>query len=157
MTVSITIVGNLTADPKFFTTKNGKGYALMTVADNIKGGDNGEDRAHFYRVKCWDGQFGFAKRVAETLKKGQRVIVSGVVDFYPEQVWVDDPDNDEEMKSVQRDVMQITAFNIGPDMVFQEVSVTKASGKDEASATTTTRKKRKAAATKNTDFDEDDF
>lgn len=158
MSVNATIVGNLTADPIYKTTKNGKGYALFTVAETTKGRGDDEDRTVFYRAKVWDGKFGLAKKVAATLKKGQRLIVSGVLESYQEKVYVDDPDNPEDVKEVSRDVIQVLVFNIGPDMTFQDVTVAKSarSGDDDEEGSAPRRKRKGGSKSAADSLPEDD-
>lgn len=158
MSVNVTIVGNLTADPKYMTTRSGKGYALFTTAETTRGREGEEDRTVFWRCKAWDGKVGLAKKIAETLRKGQRVILTGVVESYQEKVYVDDADNPDDVKEVSRDVLQVTVFSIGPDLTFQDVTVTRSKREDEQEAP---RRKRKGgskpkAEPKDGDFGDDD-
>lgn len=74
---TITIVGNLTADPELRFTPSGAAVANFTVAvtPRIKRGDEWEDGdAAFYNCAVWRD---YAEHVAESLQKGQRVVVVG--------------------------------------------------------------------------------
>jgi single-strand DNA-binding protein len=74
---NIVIVGNTTEDPILTFMKSGDAVASFGVAVNerVKEGDEWRDgEPTFYRVSVWrkDGE-----AVAETITKGQRVIVAG--------------------------------------------------------------------------------
>lgn len=73
----ITITGNLTADPELRFTPTGAAVANFTVAvsKRVKNGDKWEDGpSSFYRCSIWRQ---YAENIAETLTKGNRVIVTG--------------------------------------------------------------------------------
>lgn len=74
---SVTIVGNLTSDPELRFTNSGKGVASFSVAVNRRWtGQDGSDQEEtsFFDIVAWDR---LGENVAETLGKGDRVIVDG--------------------------------------------------------------------------------
>jgi single-strand DNA-binding protein len=77
MSVKVTIVGNLTKDPELRFTPGGDAVANMSIAVNerVKDGNDWKDgEPSFYEVKAWRK---LGEQVAETLSKGNRVIVTG--------------------------------------------------------------------------------
>lgn len=77
MSAQVTIVGNLTKDPELRFTPSGDAVANLSIAVNerIKVGDEWKDgEASFYEIKAWRK---LGEQVAESLTKGQRVIVVG--------------------------------------------------------------------------------
>ncbi len=77
MTAQVTIIGNLTKDPELRFTPSGDAVASMRVAVNerIKDGTEWKDgEPSFYEVKVWRK---LAEQAAESLQKGQRVVVVG--------------------------------------------------------------------------------
>jgi len=72
------VVGHLTRDPELRTTTSGKQVTSIGVATNERWKDksSGEDRerTEFHNVVVWGD---LAEEVSRTLKKGQRVYVSG--------------------------------------------------------------------------------
>ena len=79
----ITIRGNATAEPEFRFTPNGACVANFTVAVNRKRynkqtGAYEDDGTDFYRVAAWNrGKAKLAENVAESVRKGASVIVTG--------------------------------------------------------------------------------
>ncbi len=74
------IIGNLTRDPEMRTTTGGQQVLTIGVATNEKWKDrqSGQDkeRSEFHNVVVWGA---LAEEVARTLKKGNRVMVTGRV------------------------------------------------------------------------------
>jgi single-strand DNA-binding protein len=75
----VTVIGNLTADPELRFTQAGAAVASFTVASTPRTFDkaSGEWRdgeALFLRCNVWRDQ---AERVAESLTRGSRVLVTG--------------------------------------------------------------------------------
>lgn len=75
----VTIVGNITADPELRFVANGSAVANFTVASNSRyfnrnSGQWEEKATMFIRCEAWRSQ---ADNIAETLKKGMRVMVHG--------------------------------------------------------------------------------
>ena len=74
---SLTIIGNLTADPELRTTSSGINVCTFTVAVNRRNNpDNGAPDADFFRVTAWR-QLG--ELCARFLLKGRKVCVVGAV------------------------------------------------------------------------------
>lgn len=78
-TPSMTIVGNLTADPELRFTPSGVAVSDFTVAstNRVKNKNSGEwedGDTTFIRCTVWEQ---YAENVAETLTKGMRVVVLG--------------------------------------------------------------------------------
>lgn len=72
-----TKVGNLTADPELLYSKAGKAYARMRIAvstPKVEGDWSGERTTVFYDVTAFGS---VADHAAESLKKGDRVLVTG--------------------------------------------------------------------------------
>lgn len=77
MTNNTTIIGNATSDAELRFTPNGLAVANFTVADTprVKQGDQWVDgETMFVRCTVWREA---AENVAESITKGQRVIVTG--------------------------------------------------------------------------------
>jgi single-strand DNA-binding protein len=75
----ITFIGNLTDDPDLRFTQNGAPVASFRVASNRRFTDRGgnqQEETTFLSVNCWRD---LAENTAESLKKGDRVIVIGRV------------------------------------------------------------------------------
>lgn len=69
------VVGRLVRDPELRYTESGKALCFITVAADRKyKNKEGEIEADFIPVKMWGNM---AKAVAEYLKQGRRVAVSG--------------------------------------------------------------------------------
>jgi single-strand DNA-binding protein len=76
---TLTIVGNLTADPELRFTPSGAGVASFTVASTPRTFHKEQNRwvdgdTLFMRCSVWRAT---AENVAESLRKGTRVIVTG--------------------------------------------------------------------------------
>jgi single-strand DNA-binding protein len=75
----ITFIGNLTDDPDLRFTQSGAPVGSFRVASNRRFTDRGgnqQEETTFLNVNCWRD---LAENAAETLKKGDRVIVIGRV------------------------------------------------------------------------------
>ncbi len=75
---NITIVGNITRDPELRFTPSGQANARLGVAVNRRWQDKGsgewQEATSFFDVICWRE---LAENVAESLKRGTRVVVTG--------------------------------------------------------------------------------
>ena len=103
----VTIVGNLTEAPELRFTANGKAVASFTVAESqrVKSPDGTwtDGPSTFWRCSLWDSA---AENLAESLDKGQRVILLGGV-----------RQRSFETKSGEkRSVMEVTVSEIGPSL-----------------------------------------
>ena len=75
----ITFIGNLTDDPDLRFTQGGAPVASLRVASNRRFTDragNQQEETTFLNVNCWRD---LAENAAESLKKGDRVVVIGRV------------------------------------------------------------------------------
>lgn len=72
---SITISGNLTADPELRYLQNGTEVCNATIASN-GAPYNGETPVVFIRIVAWKG---IAKALADYARKGQNITVTGVL------------------------------------------------------------------------------
>lgn len=73
----ITIIGNLTRDPELRMTRNDNALVNVGVAVNRRVNNNGqwEDKLDgYFNVTIWND---YARNVARSLKKGDRVVVIG--------------------------------------------------------------------------------
>lgn len=116
-----TVVGNATADPEVRFSQAGNAWVTFTVADNRKDRD-GNETATFIDCKAFDtAKSKLASNLAESIRKGTRVIVMGRVET---ETW----EKDGQRRS--RNVLIVDA--IGPDLRFATASVQRA----ESQATT---------------------
>lgn len=69
---NVTIEGNVTRDPELKYANSGKALVRFGIADNYKKGD--DETVSFYDVVAFEG---LAENIAESLSKGDRVVVSG--------------------------------------------------------------------------------
>jgi single-strand DNA-binding protein len=114
----VTIVGNLGEDPELRFTPSGAAVATFSVAVTPRRFDKTKNEwtdgaATWYRVNVWRA---LAENTAETLTKGQRVIVVGTLAARP---WKN------ETKGTEGVSWEITAEAIGPDLTWATAKVTK--------------------------------
>lgn len=119
----ITLVGNLVADPEIRFTPSGAAVANFTVASTARTLDKTQNRwvdgdTLFMRCSIWRSA---AENVAESLKKGNRVIVTGrlVSRSY------------ETREGEKRTVMELQAEDIGASLKLATVQVNKAARRSE--------------------------
>lgn len=106
----ITVVGNLTADPELRFTPNGAAVANFTVASTPRTYDKQSQQwvdgdALFLRCNIWREP---AENVAESLKKGDRVMVTGVLKQR----------SFENREGEKRSVIEVDAEEVGPSLKF---------------------------------------
>lgn len=126
---TLTIVGNLTADPELRFTPNGDAVASFTVAATPRRYDRqsgawADGDALFLRCSIWRDA---AEHVAESLARGTRVIVTGRLKQR----------SYETREGEQRTVVELDAEEVGPSLKWAAATVTKAarrSGGDSAAA-----------------------
>lgn len=113
---SVTIVGNVTDDPELRFTPSGQAVANFTVAVNKRFKNNAgewEDRLDgFFRCSCWRDM---AENVAESLKKGSRVVVTGRLQ---QRSWDDQEGN-------KRSAFEIQVDEVGPSLRWATATITK--------------------------------
>jgi single-strand DNA-binding protein len=118
LSTSISIVGNLTADPELRFTASGKAVASLRVAvsERMKDTDGTwkDGDATFWKVTVWDR---LAEHVGDSLAKGQRVIAVGRVSSRTYET----------REGEKRTDYEITADAVGPDLKWDTVKVSKAS------------------------------
>jgi single-strand DNA-binding protein len=75
----VILVGNLGQDPEIGATKDGKGYARLSLAtsESWKDKATGErkERVQWHKIVCWGD--GISKYLGEYAKKGSRLVVEG--------------------------------------------------------------------------------
>lgn len=117
MTTAITIVGNLTGAPELAFTPAGDARATFTVAVSQRAKQGGEwvdGEAMFLRVTAWRD---LAEHVAESLDRGQRVIVQGELRM-----------RSYEKDGDKRQSWEVTATEVGPSLRWAVAKVEKAGG-----------------------------
>jgi single-strand DNA-binding protein len=117
---TITLVGNLTADPELRFTPSGAAVANFTVASTPRTFDRNSNEwrdgdAMFLNCAVWRQA---AENVAESLQKGMRVIVSGRLKSR----------SYETREGEKRTVFEIDVDEIGPALKYATAKVTRTSG-----------------------------
>lgn len=114
----VTIIGNLTDAPELRFTATGKAVVGFTVAESqrVKNADGGwkDGDSTFWRCTLWDSA---AENMAESLAKGQRVIVVGEA----KQRSFETRDGE------KRTVIEVTASEVGPSLRWATAKVEKTS------------------------------
>ena len=116
---TITVVGNLTADPELRFTPSGAAVANFTVASTPRiydrqSGEWKDGEALFLRCNIWREA---AENVAESLTRGSRVIVSGRLKQR----------SFETREGEKRTVVEVEVEEIGPSLRYATAKVNKAS------------------------------
>jgi single-strand DNA-binding protein len=112
-----TIVGNLVDDPELRFTGNGTAVANLRVAVTQRIQQDGEWRdgdTSFLRVNVWRGQ---AEHLADSLSKGDRVMVTGRL---RQRTW-------ETAEGDKRSVTEIEADEVGASLKWATAKVERAS------------------------------
>lgn len=115
---TITVVGNLTADPELRFTATGAAVANFTVASTPRSFDKNtnewkDGEALFLRCSIWRQP---AENVAETLTRGARVIVSGRLQQR----------SYETKEGEKRTVIELQVDEIGPSLRYATATVNRA-------------------------------
>lgn len=116
---TITIIGNLTADPELRFTPSGAAVANFTVASTPRiydrqSGEWKDGEALFLRCNIWREA---AENVAESLTRGSRVIVSGRLKQR----------SFETREGEKRTVFEVEVDEIGPSLRYATAKVNKVS------------------------------
>ena len=116
---TITVVGNLTADPELRFTPSGAAVANFTVASTPRiydrqSGEWKDGDALFLRCNIWREA---AENVAESLTRGARVIVTGRLKQR----------SFETREGEKRTVVEVEVDEIGPSLRYATAKVNKAS------------------------------
>ena len=108
---TITVVGNVTRDPELRFTQGGMAVANFGIAWNKRKQD-GEEEVSFFNVSCFRQ---LAENVAESLTKGSRVVVYGMLQ---QRSW-DTPDGD------RRSTVEIIADDVAPSLRWASAEIRK--------------------------------
>lgn len=116
----ITVVGNLTADPELRFLPSGAAVANFTVASTPRtfdrqSGEWKDGDALFLSCSVWRQA---AENVAETLRKGMRVIVQGRLRQR----------SYETQQGERRTVVELEVDEVGPSLRYATAAVTRSSG-----------------------------
>jgi single-strand DNA-binding protein len=113
---NITICGNITRDPELRFTPGGNAVTTFSIAVNKRVQDKNTsewvDDVDFFNVVAW---FRLAENCAESLKKGDRVIVSGRLS---QRSW-------EDKEGSKRSFVEVIANNIGASLEFASCEIRK--------------------------------
>jgi len=114
---TITITGNLTADPELAFAPSGVAYARFTIAATPRRfdkttGDYTDGETLFMRCTAWRQ---LAENVAESLHRGQRVIATGRL---RQSTW-ETPEGD------KRSSIDLDVDEVGPSLRWATAKVTK--------------------------------
>jgi len=112
----LTLVGNLAADPELRFTPSGVAVCKLRVAQTprTKDGDGWKDGEPYWQdVTCWREM---AENVAETLHRGDRVIVTGRLSQHEYEA---------KDGGGKRRAYDLEADAIGPDLRYARATVTK--------------------------------
>lgn len=113
MSATITVIGNLTADPELRTTNNNKSVVNFALAYTPRRPDGSDGNTSFYQITAWEY---LADNFAASFKKGDRLVVVGRVS---QDKWTD-KDSDKVMSR-----LVITADEIGGTCRFHTVEMTR--------------------------------
>lgn len=108
---TITVVGNVTRDPELRFTQGGMAVANFGIAWNKRKQD-GEEEVSFFNVSCFRQ---LAENVAESVQKGSRVVVYGMLQ---QRSW-DTPDGD------RRSTVEIIADDVAPSLKWASADIRK--------------------------------
>lgn len=117
---SLTIIGNLSADPELKFVNSGKAVASFTVVSSKskknQAGEWESTDVTFWNIKAWDK---LAENICDTLRKGMGVIVQGSA---VQESWEDKNTGQQRFRIV------VTAWNVGVDLkrhTYQVTAVTR--------------------------------
>lgn len=102
---NITLIGNLTRDPELKFTQSGKAQTRFSIAVNRRWQREGtwEEQTSYFDVTTWAV---LAENVANTLTKGNRVIVTGRLE---QRTW-------ETKEGEKRSTVEVVADAVGLDL-----------------------------------------
>ncbi|MCH3975037.1 MAG: single-stranded DNA-binding protein [Bifidobacterium tibiigranuli] len=114
---TMTIIGNLTADPEIRTTNGGQTVASFTIASTPRTFNKGSNQwddgpTLFMRCSAWRD---LADHVGATLSKGMRVIAQGRLSQRSYQA----------QDGTNRTVWELTVDEIGPSLKYATAQVTR--------------------------------
>lgn len=112
--IQVTVVGNLTADPELKFTQTGTPVASFTVASNERYRDDAgkwqDGATSFARCNAWRE---LAEHVCESVGKGDRVIVTGIMQ---QRTY-------ETKEKEKRSVWEVRVSAVGPDLAYATAKV----------------------------------
>ncbi len=108
---TVTVVGNITRDPELRFAQSGMAIAQFGLAWNRRRQDQ-EDEVSFFDVTCFRQ---LAENVAESLKKGARVVVYGTLQ---QRSWENDQGD-------RRSKVEILADDVAPSLKWATAEVTR--------------------------------
>ncbi len=113
MSNSITVVGNLVEDPELRYTQSGTALANVRVASSRRYQDRNQEwqeETAFFRGTVWREM---AEQVAESLHKGDRVIITGSIE---QRDWEDN-------QGQKRSSLELRIQEIGPSLRWATAQV----------------------------------
>ena len=140
---TITVVGNVTRDPELRFTQAGMAVANFGIAWNKRKSD-GEEEVSFFNVSCFRQ---LAENVAESLTKGSRVVIYGMLQ---QRSW-DTPDGD------RRSAVEIIADDVAPSLKWASAEIRKNDFRGESSDATSASRSAPNQAPPAYDMDEEPF
>lgn len=114
----VNVTGNLTEDPELRYTNSGTPYARLRIAENhqfTNRDGNKVEKTSYHTVVCWRE---LAENVANSVRKGMRVMVSGRQEDRSFQT----------ESGENRNVKEITADEVGASMRWATADVTRIRG-----------------------------
>jgi single-strand DNA-binding protein len=123
--INVTIVGNIVADPELRFTPSGAAVANFTVVSNTRYLDKDSNEWKdgdpvFMRCSIWRQ---YAENVAESLTRGNRIIVTGRL-----------KQRSYEKDGEKRTVVEMDVDDVGPALKFATAKVTKVARTEGATA-----------------------
>jgi single-strand DNA-binding protein len=115
MNNTVTVVGNLASDPELRYTSSGTAMANISVAVNRRWRDRNDEwqeETSFFRGTLWREM---AENAAESLHKGDRVIITGSLE---QRSW-ETPEGD------KRSVVELRIDEIGPSVRWATATINK--------------------------------
>ncbi len=113
---NVTLAGNLTRDPEIRFTPSGQATTSFALAVNRRWQNRQtsewDEATSFFDIVCWTQM---AENVAHSLRKGDRVVVSGRLD---QRSW-------ENAEGDKRSKIEVTADEVAPSLRWATVTVTK--------------------------------
>ena len=114
---TVTLCGNITADPELRFTASGQATATFGIAINRKWDDKAtgekKESVSFFDVVCWQAM---AENVSESCSKGDRVIVVGRLE---QRTWEDKDTGGMRYK------VEVVADEVGPSVRWATAQVVK--------------------------------
>lgn len=141
----VKLVGNLTRDPEVRYAQSGMAIAKFGLAYNKrkfnKADNDWEEEVHFFDVTCFNT---LAENVGESLRKGDRVIVSGSLE---QDTWEDKETGDKRSK------VAVVADEIAPSLRWASVKITR----NERKTDDKPARSQRAAAPSDSNMDDEPF